>query len=44
MGLARTAGLDGAGVTVGVFQFRVFCDSLNKGQNSQGLLGEGSEE
>lgn len=42
--LAQTAGLDDAGIKVGVFQLRVFCDSMNKEQNSQGLLGERSEE
>lgn len=44
MRLAQTAGLDDAGVEVDIFQLRVFCDSMNKEQNSQGLLGEGSEE
>lgn len=44
MRLAQTVGLDDVGVTVVVFQLRVFCDSMNKEQNSQRLLGEGSEE
>lgn len=44
MRLAQTIGLDDVGIEMGVFQLRVFCDSMNKEQNSQGLLGEGSEE